>query len=100
MCLNTIHTGRGMKAAPNAKLDDGLFDIIILNEKISKFKLLKLLPKLFTGDHICSRDIEYLQAKYLDINSETIDMLNIDGENKYHSPVSISIIPKVLNIFY
>ena len=44
MCLNTIHTGKGMKAAPNAKLDDGLFDIIILNEKISKFKLLKLLP--------------------------------------------------------
>ena len=100
MCLNTIHTGKGMKAAPNAKLDDGFFDIIILNAKISKFKLLKLLPKLFTGNHIYSQNIEYLQAKYLEINSETIDMLNIDGENKYHTPLSISIIPKALNIFY
>ena len=34
MCLNTIHTGKGMKAAPNAKLDDGLFDVIIINAKI------------------------------------------------------------------
>ena len=28
--LNTIHTGKGMKAAPNALLDDGLLDIILL----------------------------------------------------------------------
>ena len=100
MCLNTIHTGKGMKAAPNAKLDDGFFDIIIINAKISKLKLLKLLPKLFTGDHIYSKDVEYLQAKHLEIKSDSIDMLNIDGENKYQTPISIDIIPKGLNIFY
>ena len=100
MCLNTMHTGKGMKAAPNAKLDDGLFDVIIINAKISKFKLLQLLPKLFTGDHIFSKDVEYLQAKYLEIDSDSIDVLNIDGENKFNTPVSISIVPKVLNIFY
>jgi YegS/Rv2252/BmrU family lipid kinase len=100
MCLNTIHTGKGMKAAPNAKLDDGFFDIIIINAKISKLKLLKLLPKLFTGNHIFSKDVEYLQAKHLEINSDSIDMLNIDGENKYQTPISVDIIPKVLNIFY
>ena len=99
MCLNTIHTGKGMKAAPNAKLDDGFFDIIIINAEISKFKLLTLLPKLFTGDHIFSKDVEYLQAKHLEINSDSIDMLNIDGENKYQTPISIDIVPKVLNIF-
>ena len=32
--LNTIHTGKGMKAAPNALLDDGLIDIIILKANI------------------------------------------------------------------
>ena len=100
MCLNTIHTGKGMKAAPNAKIDDGFFDIIIINAKISKLKLLTLLPKLFTGDHIFSKDVEYLQAKHLEIDSDTIDMLNIDGENKYQTPISIDIIPKILNIFY
>jgi len=100
MCLNTIHTGKGMKAAPNAKLDDGFFDIVIINAKISKLKLLTLLPKLFKGNHIFSNDVEYLQAKHLEINSDSIDMLNIDGENKYQTPISIDIIPKVLNIFH
>ena len=52
--LNTIHTGKGMKAAPKALLDDGLIDIIILRPSISKFELLNLLPKIYTGKHIYS----------------------------------------------
>ena len=99
MCLNTIHTGKGMKAAPDAKLDDGLLDIIILNANISKIQLLRLLPKLFTGKHIYSKKVDYLQAKSLEINSESKDMLNIDGENKYYTPISITVIPKAINIF-
>ena len=46
MCLNTIHTGKAMKAAPRALLDDGLLDIILLKSNISKWKLLFLLPKI------------------------------------------------------
>ena len=89
-----------MKAAPNAKLDDGLFDIIIVKGSISRFQLVKLLTKIFTGEHIKSNHVEYLQAKKIDIIPETQESLNVDGEIKGKTPVSISIIPNRIRIFY
>ena len=100
MCLNTIHTGKGMKAAPNAKLDDGLLDIILLDSKISIIGLLFLLPKIFTGKHIESKYIDYLQAKSLSIKPSIDEILNIDGENKLKTPVKVSVLPQKINIFY
>ena len=100
MCLNTIHTGKGMKAAPNAKLDDGLLDIILLDSKISIIGLLFLLPKIFTGKHIESKHIDYLQAKSLSIQPSINEILNIDGENKLKTPVKVSVLPQKINIFY
>ena len=70
--LNTIHTGKGMKAAPKAKLDDGLLDVIILRSKISRLELLLLLPKIYTGKHVLSKKVEYLQAKKVQIFPEKL----------------------------
>ena len=97
--LNTIHTGKGMKAAPKALLDDGLIDIIILKPSITKFALLKLLPQIYTGEHINSEHIEYITAKKIEIYPLYNETLNIDGEMKCKTPLSISILPKKINIF-
>ena len=99
LTLNTIHTGKGMKAAPRAKLNDGLIDIIILKSKISKLELILLLPKIFSGKHILSNKIEYVQAKQINIIPEENEILNIDGEMKCSTPVNISIIPQIIEIF-
>ena len=40
LACNTQYTGTGMRAAPNAQLDDGLFDVIILNCMIGRFELM------------------------------------------------------------
>ena len=99
MCLNTIHTGSGMKAAPKAKIDDGLMDIIIL-KKTPSCRLLLLLPKIFTGEHVHSSYIDYVQAKTLCIKPDKNEMLNIDGENKFNTPISITVLPKKISILY
>ena len=97
--LNTIHTGTAMKAAPHALFNDGLFDIIILNKEISRFNLMKLLPKIFSGNHIQSKYVEYIQAKEISISPKKQGLLNIDGEVKCYTPIKISIIPNRINIF-
>ena len=97
--LNTIHTGTAMKAAPDAIFHDGLFDIIILNDNISRLNLLALLPKIFTGDHIKSESVEYIQAKEMSITPDIPGLLNVDGEVKCYTPIKISIIPNRINIF-
>ena len=72
----------------------------MVKDKINRFQLLKLLPKLFTGDHIKSPYVKYQQIKYLNINPKINELLNIDGEIYGTTPVSIDILNKKLPIFY
>ena len=99
LILNTIHTGKGMQAAPDALIDDGLMDIILLPNTISKIGLLKLLPKLFTGKHVLSNHVDYIKAKKIELYPEINEVLNIDGEIKSQTPLSISIIAGKFNIY-
>ena len=97
---NTKYTGKGMLIAPNAKLDDGLLDLISVKNNINTFELIKLLPKLFTGDHINSPYVEYQKVKSLEIIPKKNESLNIDGEIYGLTPVQVNIINKKLPIYF
>ena len=99
LICNTIYTGNGMMAAPEAKVDDGLLDIIILNKAISRFQLLKLLPTLFKGEHVKSPYVDYRKAKKIKLNPKKNEILNIDGEIKNYTPVTIKVLKHRINIY-
>ena len=88
---NTIHIGKGMKMAPQAILNDGRMDIILIEDDFSKVELLKLFPTLFAGDHIKNNKVNYLQATSLVLKPKKDDILNIDGEHIGKTPISIDI---------
>ena len=88
-----------MMIAPNAKLDDGLLDLIIVKNNINKIQLIKLLPQLFTGYHIYSHYVEYQTVKEVKIIPNKDEFLNIDGGIYGTTPVSISVLNKKLPIF-
>ena len=94
---NTIHTGKGMRMAPLARLNDGLIDLIIVR-KVSRFKLLKLFPKVFSGKHIGDPGVDYRQVKQFKIMSEYKSQLNLDGEVLGSTPVEVKILPKEVEI--
>ena len=94
---NTIHTGKGMRMAPLARLNDGLIDLIIVR-KVSRFKLLKLFPKVFSGKHIGDPGVDYRQVKQFKIMSEDKSQLNLDGEVLGSTPVEVKILPKEVEI--
>ena len=50
LACNTIHTGKGMKAAPNAKLDDGLIDLVIV-KKLADLNYFYYFQKFFRETH-------------------------------------------------
>ena len=97
--MNNIHTGKGMKLSPNAKLDDGLLDLILIENNVTRFELAKLLSKLFDGSHIKSNFVKYMQVKNVSINPKINEHLNIDGEIKEITPIQISVLPKKLIIY-
>ena len=94
---NTIHTGKAMKMAPLAQLNDGKIDLIIVR-KTSRINLLKLFPKLFSGDHIKSPLVEYRQVKNFSISLEETNDLTIDGEIIGTTPLYVQMIPKMVNV--
>ena len=97
IACNTIHVGKGMKMAPKAQLDDGLVDIIIV-PKVNRFSLLKLFPKLFTGEHINSPELQYKQVNSFSIIPKENNKLNIDGELLGTTPVNVRVLQKEIEI--
>ena len=97
LALNTMHTGKGMMMAPNAKLNDGLIDIILFR-KASKLRVFKIFTQVFSGSHINDSLVEYYQVSKFEIKTNN-ERLNIDGENIGTTPINISVLPKSLNIF-
>ena len=94
---NTIHTGKAMKMAPLAQLNDGKIDLIIVR-KTSRINLLKLFPKLFSGDHIKSPLVEYRQVQNFSISLEETNDLTIDGEIIGTTPLDVQMVPKMVNV--
>ena len=53
--------GGGMYLAPDAELDDGILDVVMIGD-IPKRKYLGSLPKVFNGTHVCEPGVELVQA--------------------------------------
>ena len=94
---NTIHTGKAMRIAPRARLDDGKIDLVIVR-KSSKIKLLKLFPKLFSGEHIKSPLVEYRQVENFSVIPKEDSSLNIDGELIGNTPIDVTMQPKMIEV--
>jgi YegS/Rv2252/BmrU family lipid kinase len=91
IACNTKYVGKDMKMAPNAIIDDGLIDLIIV-KKASSLTLFSVFPKLFDGSHIEHDACEYVQCKSFSIDPDDRGKLNIDGEITGTSPVSVALI--------
>jgi YegS/Rv2252/BmrU family lipid kinase len=76
---NATMFGYNMKIAPLAKLDDGLFDVVIIN-KAHKLRYLLSLFRFPIGNIHKSSLVEYYTAKKVDISCEEEFAVHIDGE--------------------
>ncbi len=97
LILNTKHTGKGMKMAPYADLQDGLMDVLLVR-KTSLKNLLVLFPSIYSGKHVNSKYLEYRQVKSISLDSDSIQQLTIDGEIKGNAPLEVRMLEQKLAI--
>ena len=76
---NAPFYGGGMKIAPDAKMNDGVFDICIVQE-ISKFELLQQFPRVFKGTHIFHPKVLMKTGKKVKLVSDEKREIFADGE--------------------
>jgi diacylglycerol kinase (ATP) len=90
---NGISYGGGMKVTPDAKIDDGFFDILILTP-VSRFEFLRVFPKVFSGKHITHPAVRILRGKSVEIDSDAVAYA--DGERIGSLPIKASVVERGL----
>ena len=76
--------GGGMQVCPNADMQDGLFDLMILRP-VSKFEFLRVFPKVFTGKHIEHPQVEIYRTSKVSLSADAVAYA--DGERIGGLPV-------------
>jgi YegS/Rv2252/BmrU family lipid kinase len=95
---NGPYFGSGMKIAPKAQLDDGLFEIIV-GKKMTFLEFFKNFPKIYGGKHMSLETVDYFREKKIEIrslNGSKPFLVEMDGEVVGHLPASFEILPEVL----
>ena len=94
---NAPSYGGGMRIAPRARLDDGKLDVCIVRA-MDKFKLFCLFPTVYFGRHIGFREVEYVQAPVVKIETEPPLDIYADGEYAGQTPVEFGVAPQALKV--
>ena len=89
--------GGGMRIAPLAEPDDGLFDIVLIKD-LSAFKILRNLYRIYTGSHIELPEVEVLRGKKVRLQSEEDFLLEADGELLGKAPAEFQLYPHAIQV--
>ncbi|QKY71486.1 diacylglycerol kinase [Lentibacillus sp. CBA3610] len=79
LIANTNSVGGFEKLAPDARLDDGYFDLLILR-KMNLAEFVRIASLALRGQHLEDKRILYTQARKISVENEEKMQLNIDGE--------------------
>lgn len=89
--------GGGMKIAPQARLDDGRFDVCVVRG-MNVFKLFCLFPTVYFGWHLGFREVDYQQTATFKVETEHPLEVYADGEYVCQTPVEFRVAPKALKV--
>lgn len=94
---NGRYFGGGMHVAPEAKLDDGAFDIVVFGD-LSKPDLLKSFPLIYKGRHLKHPKLRFFRGSKVKVKSGGKGLIEVDGEIPGSDDAEFTIIPKAIKL--
>jgi YegS/Rv2252/BmrU family lipid kinase len=94
---NNSAYGGGMYVAPDARLDDGEFDVVTIT-RVGKFRFLSNLPKVFKGTHVRNQEVQVVRAARLSVSASRPFAVYADGEHLTDLPADLRVIPGALRV--
>lgn len=91
------YNGGGMKQAPGAVPDDGLFDITIIT-RVTRMTVLRNVAKLYDGTFVRLNQVKQYRGQVIKIDSNPALFLETDGESLGHTPMAFEIKPRCITI--
>ena len=92
-------SGDSMCLSPGARLDDGELNVTIIPVGKSKLRMLvRLMPKLASGDHVKEPHISYQPARRIEVGSDGPVVMDLDGDVVSTSHATFTVLPRALRI--
>jgi YegS/Rv2252/BmrU family lipid kinase len=89
--------GGGMLMAPDASLEDGLLDVVLVAHA-PKLRFLRLLPTVFKGEHIKQPNVEVLRAAEVEVSADRPFTMYADGDPIGELPLTVRALPRAVRV--
>jgi YegS/Rv2252/BmrU family lipid kinase len=89
--------GGGMYVLPDAEIDDGRLDVMLVKDA-PKRRLLTLLPRVFKGTHGRSELVEFLRGEEIEVSADRPFAIYADGDPIAATPAIIRVEPRCLTV--
>jgi diacylglycerol kinase (ATP) len=97
LAMNGDYTAGGMWMAPDAKADDGLFDVVVIGD-VTKGDFVRTFPKIYRGKHLSHPKIDHATATAVRVEAEIPLPIVLDGEQPGTTPARFEVVPGALRV--
>lgn len=94
---NSRAFGGGFFIAPNAELDDAVFDVVTVT-KGSKLRFLTGMPEAKKGTHIERENVRIRRAAEVEVRADRAFPVYADGEHLTDLPAKLRVLPAALTV--
>jgi diacylglycerol kinase (ATP) len=94
---NGRYFGGGMMICPDARPDDGLFDVLLIGD-VTKRDLMLTMPKLYRGKHLPHPKAELLRGETVTVEAPKALPVELDGEQPGTTPAHFEVVPRALRL--
>lgn len=94
---NGQYFGGGMWVAPNARMDDGLFDVIILGD-MNKRDVIFKASRIYKGTHLALEKVKMVRGSHVEATCEEEVLIDMDGEQPGRLPITLDVLPKAIRL--
>jgi YegS/Rv2252/BmrU family lipid kinase len=97
--MNGTTFGGSFRVCPEARVDDGLLDLLVV-DPVGRLEILGLVPKILRGTHGSDPRLRLLKARTTEIQSETPLLVEADGEIAFGAArrLEVGLLPGALRV--
>jgi diacylglycerol kinase (ATP) len=94
---NGQYHGGAMWLAPEARPDDGLFDVLLIGD-VTKSDFATTAPKLYKGTHLAHPKVDLEHARVVTVDAAETLPIELDGEQVGTTPARFEVLPGALRL--
>jgi diacylglycerol kinase (ATP) len=94
---NGQYHGGGMWLAPEARWDDGLFDVLLIGD-ITKRDFITTAPKIYRGTHLSHPKVELVRSRVVTVDAPERLPIELDGEQLGTTPIRFEVAPAAVRV--